>query len=110
MIPTTSDSPWMSYSDPRREADTSATESFYYNGDGSKVVEDCGNVGEGTLKGMALFSNSWITYSYDDLSRLTQRRVGSILDEHYTYLAGSETGTTTTLPETYCYNPEGKRE
>ena len=89
----------MSYSIPG--VVDSATESFYYNGDGSKVVEDCGNVGEGTLKGMALFSNSWITYSYDDLSRLTQRRVGSILDEHYTYLAGSETGTTTTLPETY---------
>ena len=89
----------MSYSIPG--VVDNATESFYYNGDGNSVVEDRTNVGEGTLKGMALFSNSWITYSYDDLSRLTQRRVGSILDEHYTYLAGSETGTTTTLPETY---------
>ena len=89
----------MSYSIPG--VVDNATESFYYNGDGNSVVEDRTNVGEGTLKGMALFSNSWITYSYDDLSRLTQRRVGNILDEHYTYLAGSETGTTTTLPETY---------
>ena len=89
----------MSYSIPG--VVDNATESFYYNGDGNSVVEDRTNVGEGTLKGMALFSNSWITYSYDDLSRLTQRRVGNILDEHYTYLAGSETGTTTTLPETH---------
>ena len=89
----------MSYSIPG--VVDNATESFYYNGDGNSVVEDRTNVGEGTLKGMALFSNSWITYSYDDLSRLTQRRVGNILDEYYTYLAGSETGTTTTLPETY---------
>ena len=78
-----------------------ATESFYYNGDGSKITADIPNASKGVLKSMALFSNSWITYSYDDLSRLTQRRVGDILDEHYTYLAGSETGTTTTLPETY---------
>ena len=49
----------------------------------------------------ALFSNSWIFYYYDDLSRLNRREVGGILEEHYTYLAGSETGTTTTLPETY---------
>ena len=89
----------MSYSIPG--VVDSATESFYYNGDGSKIVEDRGNVGEGTLKGMALFSNSWITYSYDDLSRLSQRRVGDILEEHYTYLSDSGAGTTTTLPETY---------
>ncbi len=49
----------------------------------------------------ALFSNSWICYYYDDLSRLNKREVGGILEEHYTCLAGSETGTTTTLPETY---------
>ncbi len=53
------------------------------------------------MKAMALFSNSWIHYHYDDLSRLNKREVGGILEEHYTYLAGSETGTTTTLPETY---------
>ena len=89
----------MSYSIPG--VVDSGVESFYYNGDGSKVVGDRANVGEGTLKAMALFSNSWIYYHYDDLSRLNKREVGGILEEHYTYLAGSETGTTTTLPETY---------
>ena len=89
----------MSYSIPG--VVDSGVESFYYNGDGSKVVGDRANVGEGTLKAMALFSNSWIHYHYDDLSRLNKREVGGILEEHYTYLAGSETGTTTTLPETY---------
>ena len=49
----------------------------------------------------SLFSNSWICYYYDDLSRLGKREVGGILEEHYTYLAGSEAGTTTTLPEIY---------
>lgn len=49
----------------------SGTESFYYREMGSTVVEDCVKVGEGTLKGMALFSNCWITYSYNDLSRLS---------------------------------------
>ena len=34
-------------------------------------------------------------------------RVGGILDEHYTYLAGSEAGTTTTLPETYDTTAKG---
>ena len=62
---------------------------------------------EGTLKGMALFSNSWIYYSYDVLSRLSKREVGGILEEHYTYLAGSGAGTTTTLPETYYTTPKG---
>ena len=55
----------------------------------------------------ALFSNSWICYYYDDLSRLNKREVGGILEEHYTYLAGSEAGTTTTLPETYDTTAKG---
>ena len=55
----------------------------------------------------ALFSNSWICYYYDDLSRLNRREVGGILEEHYTYLAGSEAGTTTTLPETYDTTAKG---
>ncbi len=45
---------------------------------GNWVVEDRTNGGEGTLKGMALFANSWITYSYDGLSRLSQWHVGKI--------------------------------
>ena len=95
----------MSYSIPG--VVDSGVESFYYNGDGSKVVGDRANVGEGTLKAMALFSNSWIHYHYDDLSRLNKREVGGILEEHYTYLAGSEAGTTTTLPETYDTTAKG---
>ncbi|MFR1561785.1 MAG: RHS repeat-associated core domain-containing protein [Oscillospiraceae bacterium] len=95
----------MSYSIPG--VVDSGVESFYYNGDGSKVVGDRANVGEGTLKAMALFSNSWIYYHYDDLSRLNKREVGGILEEHYTYLAGSEAGTTTTLPETYDTTAKG---
>ena len=55
----------------------------------------------------SLFSNSWICYHYDDLSRLNKREVGGILEEHYTYLAGSEAGTTTTLPETYDTTAKG---
>ena len=62
---------------------------------------------EGTLKRMALFSNSWIYYSYDALSRLSKREVEGILEEHYTYLSGSGAGTTTTLPETYYTTPKG---
>ena len=85
----------------------SGEESFYYNGDGRWEVEDRANVSEGTLKGMALFSNSWIYYSYDALSRLSKREVGGILEEHYTYLSGSGAGTTTTLPETYYTTPKG---
>ena len=54
-----------------------------------------------------MFSNSWICYHYDDLSRLNKREVGGILEEHYTYLAGSEAGTTTTLPETYDTTAKG---
>ena len=61
------------------------------------------------MKAMALFSNSWIYYHYDDLSRLNKREVGGILEEHYTYLAGSEAGTTTTLPETYDTTAKGKQ-
>ena len=95
----------MSYSIPG--VVDSGVESFYYNGDGSKVVGDRANVGEGTLKAMALFSNSWIYYHYDDMSRLNKREVGGILEEHYTYLAGSEAGTTTTLPETYDTTAKG---
>ena len=33
--------------------------------------------------------------------------MGGILEEHYTYLAGSEAGTTTTLPETYDTTAKG---
>ena len=56
---------------------------------------------------MALFSNAWITYSYDRLSRLSLRTVGDILTEHQTYLAGSGTCTTTTLPETFYTTAKG---
>ena len=59
------------------------------------------------MKGMALFSNSWILYEYDELSRLSQRKVGEVLEEHYSYLPGSESGTTTTLPETYYTTAKG---
>ena len=52
-------------------------------------------------------SNSWILYEYDELSRLSQRRVGEVLEEHYSYLPGSESGTTTTLPETYYTTAKG---
>ena len=85
----------------------SGEESFYYNGDGSGMVADLKNASEGVLKGMALFSNSWILYEYDELSRLSQRRVGEVLEEHYSYLPGSESGTTTTLPETYYTTAKG---
>ena len=85
----------------------SGEESFYYNGDGSGMVADLKNASEGVLKGMALFSNSWILYEYDELSRLSRRRVGEVLEEHYSYLPGSESGTTTTLPETYYTTAKG---
>ncbi len=85
----------------------SGEESFYYNGDGSGMVADLKNASEGVLKGMALFSNSWILYEYDELSRLSRRRVGEVLEEHYSYLPGSESGTTTTLPEMYYTTAKG---
>ena len=85
----------------------SGKESFYYNGDGSGMVADLKNASEGVLKGMALFSNSWILYEYDELSRLSRRRVGEVLEEYYSYLPGSESGTTTTLPETYYTTAKG---
>ena len=56
---------------------------------------------------MALFSNEWITYSYDSLSRLSSRTVGNILTERQTYLPGSGTCTTTTLPETFYTTAKG---
>ncbi len=56
---------------------------------------------------MALFSNEWITYSYDSLSRLSSRTVGNILTEHQTYLPDSGTCTTTTLPETFYTTAKG---
>ena len=56
---------------------------------------------------MALFSNSWLYYRYDNLSRLTERDVGNILTEHQAYLAGSGTCTTTTLPETFYTTAKG---
>ena len=56
---------------------------------------------------MALFSNEWITYSHNSLSRLSSRTVGNILTEHQTYLAGSGTCTTTTLPETFYTTAKG---
>ena len=58
------------------------------------------SISDGALTSMALFSNSWLYYRYDNLSRLTERDVGNILTEHQAYLAGSGTCTTTTLPET----------
>ena len=71
------------------------------------MVADLKNASEGVLKGMALFSNSWILYEYDELSRLSRRRVGEVLEEYYSYLPGSESGTTTTLPETYYTTAKG---
>ena len=73
----------------------SATETYYYN------TSTTDNVSDGALEKMALFSDAWIAYRYDSLSRLKERDVGNILTEHQTYLAGSGTCTTTTLPETF---------
>lgn len=78
-----------------------ATETFYYNTSTTDSISD------GALEKMALFSNEWITYSYDSLSRLSSRTVGNILTEHQTYLAGSGTCTTTTLPETFYTTAKG---
>ena len=72
-----------------------ATETYYYN------TSTTDNVSDGALTSMALFSDAWIAYRYDSLSRLKERDVGNILTEHQTYLAGSGTCTTTTLPETF---------
>ena len=79
----------------------SATETFYYNTSTTDSISD------GALTSMALFSNSWLYYRYDNLSRLTERDVGNILTEHQTYLAGSGTCTTTTLPETFYTTAKG---
>ena len=65
------------------------------------------SISDGALEKMALFSNEWITYSYDSLSRLSSRTVGNILTERQTYLAGSGTCTTTTLPETFYTTAKG---
>lgn len=72
-----------------------ATETFYYN------TNTTDSISNGALTSMALFSNSWNYDRYDSLSRLRERDVGNILTEHQTYFAGSETCTTTTLPETF---------
>ena len=79
----------------------SATETFYYNTNTTDSISD------GALTSMALFSNEWIYYRYDSLSRLKERDVGGILTEHQTYLAGSGTCTTTTLPETFYTTSKG---
>ncbi len=78
-----------------------ATETFYYNTSTTDSISD------GALEKMALFSNEWITYSYDSLSRLSSRTVGNILTERQTYLPGSGTCTTTTLPETFYTTAKG---
>lgn len=78
-----------------------ATETFYYNTSTTDSISD------GALEKMALFSNEWITYSYDSLSRLSSRTVGNILTEHQTYLPDSGTCTTTTLPETFYTTAKG---
>lgn len=79
----------------------SATETFYDNTSTTDSISD------GALTSMALFSNSWLYYRYDNLSRLTERDVGNILTEHQAYLAGSGTCTTTTLPETFYTSAKG---
>ena len=79
----------------------SATETFYDNTSTTDSISD------GALTSMALFSNSWLYYRYDNLSRLTERDVGNILTEHQAYLAGSGTCTTTTLPETFYTTAKG---
>ena len=79
----------------------SATETFYYNTSTTDSISD------GALTSMALFSNSWLYYRYDNLSRLTERDVGNILTEHQAYLAGSGTCTTTTLPDTFYTTAKG---
>ena len=56
----------------------SATETFYYNTSTTDSISD------GALTSMALFSNEWIYYRYDSLSRLKERDVGGILTEHQT--------------------------
>lgn len=80
-----------------------ATETFYYNTNTTDSISD------GALTSMALFSNQWIYYRCDSLSRLKERDVGNILTEHQTYLAGSGTCTTTTLPETFYTTAKGSR-
>ena len=79
----------------------SATETFYYNTSTTDSISD------GALTSMALFSNEWIYYRYDSLSRLKERDVGGILTEHQTYLAGTNGYTTTTLPETFYTTAKG---
>ncbi|MDY4220226.1 MAG: hypothetical protein SOY32_07395, partial [Candidatus Faecousia sp.] len=79
----------------------SATETFYYNTSTTDSISD------GALTSMALFSNEWIYYRYDSLSRLKERDVGGILTEHQTYLAGTNDCTTTTLPETFYTTAKG---
>ena len=77
----------------------SATETFYYN------TSTTDSITAGALTSMALFSNSWIYYRNDSLSRLKERDVGGILTEHQTYLAGTNGCTFFTLPETF-YNTD----
>ena len=52
----------------------SATETFYYNTSTTDSISD------GALTSMALFSNEWIYYRYDSLSRLKERDVGGAPD------------------------------
>ena len=78
-----------------------ATETLYYNSNTTDSVSD------GALDKMALFSNNWIHYHYDNLSRLTERELGGILTEHRSYLAGKNGCTTTTLPKSFSTTPKG---
>ncbi len=78
-----------------------ATETLYYNSNTTDSVSD------GALDKMALFSNNWIYYHYDNLSRLTGRELGGILAEHISYLAGKNGCTATTLPKSFSTTPKG---
>ena len=77
------------------------TQTMYYNTNTSDSIAD------GALTSMALFSNSWLYYRYDNMTRLTERDVGEILTEHRSYLAGSGTCTTTGLVENYYTTAKG---
>ena len=79
----------------------SATESYYYNSSSSDKIPD------GALTSMALFSDSWLTYTYDSLSRLSKRDVGNVLTESYGYLAGKGTCTTTPLVQDFTVMKKG---
>lgn len=70
-----------------------ASEKMYYNSDDDSVSD-------GAIEKMDILSGEELSYTYDGLSRLTQRSVAHALVEHITYTGGVN-GNTTTLPKQF---------